>query len=922
MHATQTFYQGDPSIVSYSPDLPDYVIQKEDVFIYPDNAIALSDSFAIAVIVNNAGRTIRDTCLLKVTRTYPDMIRKDISTMSVPPVFSKDTFFVWFKSKDITTTGVNYLDIEINGERKFEEFTYLNNKIISKEFILKSNGVNLIYPRKFDIVVGDTVKLVVNAMNLVENPQDFYFQMDTTYDFSSPFLKTSGHIQSTPLTSVTFPLLKEDSVVYYWRCRLGRDAGNGGDFKKQSFTNIKTDPGPGWSQAHFPEFHITSNDVSEGFLIDTLKRKIKFDKLEKAIWVDTDRRPRDAFKGVKLGGGFSSKDINAGVCWDGLVVMLFNKNTLDLELHPTMDPTNQCPNGYSDNGSEKQIYYNFQTQYVGKGWNLFDSFMRGVPEGTHVAIFSKQTTHLKGIYNGWPQYMFDALHSIGSKALDNIDPTDPSTNADLYQFVCIGQKGLEPGQATEEVVYANYASIEARMLGQRSSGSITSEIIGPSSEWDRAYYNIESGNFQDSFNLQIFGVRPNKEDTLLMENIENTDIDLSSLNAKDFPLIKLKGDFKDEADRTSPQLKNWRVTHEGVPEGTINVARAYEDFNGKDTLLEGEVFNSKFAFENISQYSFDSILVTSRLEETLTRKVIWTDTTRISALKPSEWDSYSRDINTKGLRGSYTYTVKFNPGPDQPELYLVNNTGQEKFYVYVDEVNPILDVTFDGKHIVNGDLVSAQPRILITSNDENKILLQDDTSKFVLYLKSPNSSDFVELKIDGNELQFYPATDASNMAIAEYNPSNLIDGEYTLRVQTYDKTGNEAGPEPYEITFKVINETSISNFYPYPNPFTSQTKFVFTLTGSEIPDYINIKIMTISGRVVKEINKEDLGNITVGNNISEYSWNATDEFGDRLANGVYLYKVSVKHNGKGVKSYATAGDGAFKENIGKLYIMR
>mgnify|MGYP000218125266 CR=1 FL=1 len=80
--------------------------------------------------------------------------------------------------------------------------------------------------------------------------------------------------------------------------------------------------------------------------------------------------------------------------------------------------------------------------------------------------------------------------------------------------------------------------------------------------------------------------------------------------------------------------------------------------------------------------------------------------------------------------------------------------------------------------------------------------------------------------------------------------------------------------------------------------------------------------MTISQKVIKEINKEDLGNITIGNNISEYSWNATDEFGDRLANGVYLYKVTVRHNGKEVKGFSTAGDGSFKKNIGKLYIMR
>ena len=921
LHVTQTFYQGDPTIVSYSPQLPDYVITDQDVFIYPEDAIALSDSFAIAVIVDNAGKVVTDTCTLKVTRTYPDLIRFDTAIIDVPPVSNRDTFYIWMKSKDVTTAGDNYLDIEINGKQKFLEFTYLNNRVVNKEFVMRSNGVNLIYPRKFDIVRKDTVKLVVNAMNITENPQDFLFEMDTTPYFNSPFLKQPGHVQSAPLASVTFPLLAKDSVVYYWRCKLGRDKFNGGLWKQQSFTNIKANPSAGWSQAHFPEFYSTSNDKIIGLSVDTLGRKFSFGKLERGIWVDTDRRPRDGNKGVKLGGGFESKDINPGICWEGLVVMLFNKNTLELEYHPTMDPLDLCPNGDSYNGSQRQIYYNFRTQFF-SGWNLFDSFMRGVPEGTHVAIFSKQTTHLKGIYDGWDPKMFDALHSIGSKVLDNIDPKDPNTNADLYQFVCVGQKGLLPGEATEMVVYGAYAAIEARMIGQRSSGTIYSEPIGPASEWGRAYFNVEKENQNDSFELSIIGVRRNLPDIVLFENIQSTDIDLSLIDAVEFPYLKLQGDFKDIEERTSPQLKNWRVTFSSMPEGLINVNRGYEDFNGRDTLLEGEIFNSKFAFENISGYGFDSILVTSKLEQTLTRKVIWTDTVRISPLQPFEWDYYSKNIETKGFKGLYSYKVRFNSGNDQPELDLSNNLGPEEFFVKVDVVNPILDVTFDGKHIVNGDLVSSQPRILITSKDENKVLLQDDTARFILYLKSPNSSDFVELKMDGNELQYYPATNATNMAIVEYSPSNLIDGEYTLKVQTLDKSGNEAGPKPHEIVFKVINETSISNFYPYPNPFTSQTRFVFTLTGNEIPDYINIKIMTISGKVVKEITKEELGNITIGNNISEYAWNATDEFGDRLANGVYLYKVTVRHDGKEVKPYSTAGDGSFKENMGKLYIMR
>ena len=925
LHATQTFYQGDPSIISYSPELPDYVIEDrnnkgENVFIYPENVIALSDSFAVAVIVDNAGKVAGDTCELFLIRTYPDLIRKDTFIVEVPPVFSRDTIFVWMKTKDITTEGVNYLDIEVNRKKKFNEFTYLNNKIVNKEFIMRSNGVNLIYPGKFEIVRGDTAKLVVNAMNLTENPQDFVFQIDTSHDFTSPFIKSSGHIQTGPLSIVTFPLLNEDSVVYYWRCKLGTDLGNGGYFKQRSFTNIKNNPTGGWSQAHFPEFFLTSKDKVDGLRVDTLNRRTAFGELEKGIWVDADRN-NTSFKGVKLGGGFSSKDINAGVCFDGLVAMLFNKNTLELEYHPTMDPKDLCPNGDSYNGSERQIYYNFQTQYV-QGWNLFDSFIKGIPEGTHVAIFSRKTTHIDGIYNGWPQYMLDALNSIGSKAMDNIDVNDPNFDADLYQFVCVGQKGIKPGQATEEVTYGGYASVEARILGQRSDGSILSEPIGPVGEWFSAYFNFDKKSEFDSFNLHILAVRPNKQDTVILKNLKSTNIDLTSIDAKKFPILRLQADFKDINDRTQPQLINWRVTSSSVPEGLINIARGYEDFNGVDTLLEGEVFNSRFAFENISGYAFDSVLVVSRFEEKLTRKILWTDTSRIKPLRPFEWDFYAKDIETKGLKGAYTYTVSFNPGPEQTELSLVNNSQQENFYVRVDEVNPLLDVTFDGKHIINGDLVSAQPRILITSKDENKVLLQDDTSKFILYLKSPGSSDFVELNIDGNELLYFPATNESNMALAEYMPSKLADGEYTLRVQTCDKTGNLAGPQPYEISFKVINETSISNFYPYPNPFTSQTRFIFTLTGSEIPDYINIKIMTISQKVIKEINKEDLGNITIGNNISEYSWNATDEFGDRLANGVYLYKVTVRHNGKEVKGFSTAGDGSFKKNIGKLYIMR
>jgi len=108
----------------------------------------------------------------------------------------------------------------------------------------------------------------------------------------------------------------------------------------------------------------------------------------------------------------------------------------------------------------------------------------------------------------------------------------------------------------------------------------------------------------------------------------------------------------------------------------------------------------------------------------------------------------------------------------------------------------------------------------------------------------------------------------------------------------------------------------------YPNPFTTSTRFVFTLTGSKIPDVLTIQIMTISGKVVREITKDELGPVRIGRNITQYAWDGKDQFGDRLANGVYLYRVIARMNGEEMEHYSTGADRFFKEGFGKMVLMR
>ena len=54
--------------------------------------------------------------------------------------------------------------------------------------------------------------------------------------------------------------------------------------------------------------------------------------------------------------------------------------------------------------------------------------------------------------------------------------------------------------------------------------------------------------------------------------------------------------------------------------------------------------------------------------------------------------------------------------------------------------------------------------------------------------------------------------------------------------------------------------------------------------------------MTITGKVVREITQEELGPIHIGKNVTEFAWDGTDNYGDKLGNGVYLYKVKIQSN--------------------------
>lgn len=930
IHCRQLLLQGDPAIKLYAPNKPEYQVRRENISLVPDIVSALADSFILRIKVENLGSYVDSLKpVIRIRRTYPDTrtVREYFDTL--PAIRYEHTLDFVIYSKDANTAGTNEFTVHVNPLRQIEEFgnNYDNNQV-SKDFNIANNGVSLIFPERFAIVEKDTVELTFQPLDLFEQNQQFTVEVDTSRRFdpltSSAFQRRDFNENSIAKWKLPLPDYGQDSVPYYWRAYL-RLGGPDGARVERSFTHIKTHP-PGWCQTDYVQ--IEQGDLKV-LTRDSAKRRMEFSSLIKPIWIDMTYTNPSA-KGVKE-AGFGSQDLNFGVCKQGLVVMIWNKNTLERFLLPDMVP--ECywgrvwtPHSPPDQpqGINYQAYYVFDLAQTNEQTRFID-FVSKLPLGTYVTAFSQNTMSPLS----WTPAVKTAFNDLGCIKSDSFD-----NDATVYVFR--GAKGATKGTADEAYsVYdpndpaSNYVALESEMRGAGSQGFITSELIGPVDSWGTVYHWFEKEATGDQAHIDIITRTSSGEDSIVFGNVTNYATNISGLDAEKYRFIYLKATLEDEVLNTAPQLKEWRVTYKKVPEGTIDPGTDFVFY--KDTLDEGDSFKFELNFRNISDLDFkDSLPIDFKLYAMQTQILV--DSGRVWIDKALLADSAHRFVyqkGTRGMRGTYQFEMVVNRNFEQAEQILTNNAAVVNFYVLKDNLNPLLDVTFDGRHIVNNEIVSPNPLILMVSKDENKLLWQTDTSTFSIMLKYPNSTNFTEIPINSDLVNFIPASDQNNVAKLEFRPKDLPDGTYTLRVQSQDGSDNLAGVNYYEINFRVINEQTVTNFYPYPNPFSTSMRFVFTLTGNEVPQDIRISIMTLSGKVVRQITKEELGNIQIGNNVSEFVWDGTDQFGDLLANGVYLYKVEVTDaNGNAVKEAsfdeadASNREKYFKHNIGKIYIMR
>lgn len=923
-HVQQMVLQGDPAVLLFGRGRPDYEVNAQRVSVkplQPGPVTASSDSFAVELAVRNFGRTSRDSLAVQINRTLGNGTTVTYGPRYFPPVAYQDTLRFTISSTEVTTSadqssGNNRFEVILDEANRVPELNEDNNRAILEYFVPVSGTVNLL-PHNYALVSSPAVALQVQPGNLPQalagdQLREFLIELDTSAYFDSP-LKRQTSLSATALGQwpVNLPIII-DSTVYYWRSRYATpQEGEVEEWTPTSFTYVNNSPS-GWAQRQAAQF---LEDEVTGLTYDN---RWKFIETQLSVAVDAyGSEHAEEFPSVLVNGKNFIITGNSGErCRDdSFNGMAFDRNSLQPYLpllrpgYDRLDP-NSC-------GPLPQVINTFSNQQVATG-GLLDQFVDKLKEGDPVFLFSIGELN----YAGWSAATLEKLREIG---VDTAKMRDLQSGEPL---IILGRKNAAPGSAT--VVRADTTggqsainqaiSLNEQITGQYQQGSIVSARIGPASAWTSLQTRVIRDQ-ADSVKLSLIGESNSGQTTVLIDNVTEPTVDISTISAAQYPYLRLRFETEDAVDQTPAQLKQWLVHYIGVPEGTL----LHTAVAGKSTLAEGEPFFATFDFCNASAYDFtDSLAVVYTFTNQPTQAAT-TDTMHIAPLFAGDTVTFSIATSTVGRAGVNDLVVNVNPRLLPEQSYHNNRASLPDFFTVIpDHTHPVLDVAFDGKYINNGDVVSPRPLIAVVVRDENPILRKQDTTGIHLYLKKHGvadavATDFERVRLSADNVTFAPATNEQPFTLT-FQPE-LEDGTYTLRVQGEDASGNVSATQPYEISFVVVNQSTIICFYPYPNPLSTDTYFTFTLTGPTVPERLAVHIMNVTGQVVRDITTADFGALRLGSENVRYRWDGRDRFGNLLPNGMYLYRTVVQ--GSTNFELRTASEGrSVSTGVGKLFILR
>ncbi len=211
----------------------------------------------------------------------------------------------------------------------------------------------------------------------------------------------------------------------------------------------------------------------------------------------------------------------------------------------------------------------------------------------------------------------------------------------------------------------------------------------------------------------------------------------------------------------------------------------------------------------------------------------------------------------------------------------------------IDQSGPNITLFLNDTLFVNGGITS-----------ENSLLIAQLFDSSGINITGNSIGHDITLVIDGDENNKLVLNNNFSYALNSYQNGQvyfqlptLTEGKHLLTLKGWDVLNNSAEKQLQFIVLKK-EKLAISAIKNFPNPFNDFTRFSFehNQTGEEIT--VEIMITDINGYQVKHLNRMIH---TRGSRNVEILWDGTSDNGQKLAHGVYFYRIIVKANAQQIQ---------------------
>ena len=274
--------------------------------------------------------------------------------------------------------------------------------------------------------------------------------------------------------------------------------------------------------------------------------------------------------------------------------------------------------------------------------------------------------------------------------------------------------------------------------------------------------------------------------------------------------------------------------------------------------------------------------------------------------------------SVKNGRFSYTFMlprdIDYNFGYGKLSYYAIDSTRDASGYfsglvvggtpqsTQVDNEGPDIKMFLNDSTFIPGTAINPEPLFLARLSDPSGI---NATGAGI-------GHDIV-LTIDGNSYHsmilnhlFDPELDDHSSGSIALPLGPLSNGVHTLRLRAWDMFNNSSEKT---LEFFVSDSISVSllDVFNYPNPFRNETWFTFRHNQFEGDLTATVEVYDFYGKLVQTLESHTIS--TSGYAMEPIFWDGTSYGGQKLAPGMYLYRMRVGN-----------AKGQFTERVQKLII--